>query len=79
MIVKKSAREIEALREAGRVVAHAHQAMREVADVGVTLKELDAVARDVLADAGATSAFLDYHPPFAPSPFPGVICASVLI
>ena len=77
MIVKKSAREIEALREAGRVVAHAHRAMREVAGVGVTLKELDAVARDVLADAGATSAFLDYHPPFAPSPFPGVICASV--
>ena len=77
MIVKKTAREVEALREAGRVVARAHEAMRAVAGVGVTLKELDAVAADVLDEHGATSAFLDYHPPFAPTPFPGVICASV--
>jgi methionyl aminopeptidase len=77
MIVRKTAREIEALREAGRVVALAHRAMREVADVGVTLKELDRVAAEVLAEHGATSAFLDDHPHFAPTPFPGVICASV--
>jgi methionyl aminopeptidase len=70
-IVRKS------LREAGRVVARAHEAMRETAKVGVTLKELDAVARDVLADHGAESAFLDYQPGFAPTPFPGVICSSV--
>lgn len=77
MIVRKSAREIEALREAGRVVALAHDAMRAAADVGVSLGELDAVAADVLAEHGATSAFLGYHPGFAPRPFPGVICASV--
>lgn len=77
MIVRKTVREIAALREAGRVVAHAHRAMREVADVGVTLHELDAVARDVLAEHGAESAFLDYQPGFASTPFPGVICSSV--
>lgn len=77
MIVRKNAREIEALREAGRVVARAHEAMRAVADVGVTLKELDDVAAEVLARNGATSAFLGYQPHFAPTPFPGVICASV--
>lgn len=77
MIVKKTAREVDALREAGRVVARAHEAMRAKAAVGVTLEELDAVAADVLDEHGATSAFLGYQPNFATSPFPGVICASV--
>ena len=77
MIVRKTRREIAALREAGRVVAAAHDAMHAAAGVGVTLKELDAVARDVLAEHGAESAFLDYQPGFAPTPFPGVICSSV--
>src|SRR5690554_3403183 len=76
MIIRKSRKDIDALREAGRVVALAHQAMRAAADVGVTLRDLDEVARDVLREHGATSAFLDYHPHFAPTPFPGVICAS---
>ncbi|MEX1177302.1 MAG: type I methionyl aminopeptidase [Nitriliruptor sp.] len=77
MIVRKSPRHIEGLREAGRVVALAHEAMFAKAAVGVTTRELDEIARDVLREHGATSAFLDYHPHFAPSPFPGVICASV--
>jgi methionyl aminopeptidase len=77
LIVRKSPRDIEGLREAGRVVALAHEAMFEHAKVGATTRELDEIARDVLREHGATSAFLDYHPHFAPSPFPGVICASV--
>ncbi|HSK21889.1 MAG TPA: type I methionyl aminopeptidase [Egicoccus sp.] len=76
MIIRKSRKDIAALREAGRVVALAHEAMRAAADIGVTLRDLDEVARDVLREHGATSAFLDYHPHFAPTPFPGVICAS---
>jgi methionyl aminopeptidase len=39
--------------------------------------ELDQVARDVIAEHGGSSTFLGYHPHFAPTPFPGVICASV--
>jgi len=31
----------------------------------------------VLAKAGASSPFLDYHPSFAPVPYPAVICTSV--
>lgn len=77
MIIRKSARDIAAMREAGRVVALAHAAMQQAAGPGVTLLELDQVARDVLAEHGATSAFLGYHPHFAPTPFPGVICSSV--
>src|SRR5438876_8981913 len=65
------------MREAGRVVAHALAAVREAAAVGTSLAELDEVAHDVLRKAGARSPFLHYHPSFAPTPFPAVICASV--
>ena len=77
MIELKSRAELDAMREAGRVVAAALDAVRATAAVGVSLKELDAVAAQVIADAGAVSSFLDYHPGFAPTPYPAVICASV--
>ena len=65
------------MRAAGRVVATALLQMRKQAAVGVSLLELDEVARAVLAEHGATSPFLHYQPSFAHSPFPAVICASV--
>jgi methionyl aminopeptidase len=73
----KSPAEIEAMRSAGRVVATALLQMRKQAAVGVSLLELDEVARAVLAEHGATSPFLHYQPSFAHAPFPAVICASV--
>ena len=77
MVELKSPAEIGAMRSAGRVVAAALAACRAAAAVGVALSELDQVARGVLAEAGATSPFLNYQPSFAHSPFPAVICASV--
>jgi methionyl aminopeptidase len=65
------------MREAGRVVARALAETAATAAPGVTLKELDEVAREVLRQAGATSPFLGYKPRFAPVPFPAVICASL--
>ena len=73
----KSDAAIDAMREAGRVVANALAAVRREAAVGVSLAELDEVAHEVLRKAGARSPFLNYHPSFAPTPFPAVICASV--
>ncbi|MGH3357993.1 MAG: type I methionyl aminopeptidase [Nocardioidaceae bacterium] len=69
--------EIDAMHAAGQVVARALAAMRTAVDVGVSPTELDTVGADVLTDAGADSPFLDYHPSWAPSPFPGVSCISV--
>lgn len=77
MIELKTPAELDAMRVAGKVVAAALTAVREAAAVGVRLLDLDEVARDVLSDHGAKSSFLDYHPHFAPTPFPAVICASV--
>jgi methionyl aminopeptidase len=77
MIELKSSGESEALGEAGRVVAAALAAVRDHASVGVRLDELDDVARSVIVGAGARPSFLDYHPSWAPTPFPGIICTSV--
>jgi len=77
VIERKTSREIGLMREAGRVVAETLRAVRERADVGVTLVELDVEASRIIDKGGATPAFLGYHPSWAPSPFPGVICVSV--
>ncbi|MGW7269743.1 type I methionyl aminopeptidase [Streptomyces sp. NPDC054864] len=77
MVELKTDTSIDAMREAGRIVAQALTAVREAADVGVSLLELDEVAHEVLRTAGATSPFLGYRPSFAPTPFPAVLCASV--
>lgn len=77
MVEIKTELEIQAIRAAGQVVADILASARAAAAPGVALKELDAVARDVLAKAGATSPFLNYHPKFAPRPYPAVICTSV--
>jgi methionyl aminopeptidase len=77
MVEIKTDAALEAMREAGRVVAHALTAARAAAAVGTRLRELDEAARAVLSEAGARSPFLGYRPSFAPTPFPAVICASV--
>ncbi|MGV4888103.1 type I methionyl aminopeptidase [Streptomyces viridosporus] len=77
MVELKTDTSIDAMHTAGRVVANALTAVRKAADVGVSLLELDEVAREVLRGAGATSPFLGYRPSFAPTPFPAVLCVSV--
>ncbi|MFH8368805.1 type I methionyl aminopeptidase [Streptomyces sp. NPDC018031] len=77
MVEIKTDAALDAMREAGRVVAEALDTVRGAAAVGVRLRELDEAARTVLREAGADSPFLGYRPDFAPVPFPAVICASV--
>lgn len=77
MVELKTPAEVESMRAAGQVVADALQAVRKYAAVGVSLTELDRVAAEVIAEAGAAPLFLGYHPNWAPMPFPGTICASV--
>ena len=77
MVEYKTPGEIDAMHAAGQVVARVLAAVRDQAVPGVRLAKLDATARDVLAEARATSPFLGYQPRFADTPFPAVICASV--
>ncbi len=77
MVEIKTAGEIQAMRAAGQVVAQILAAVQDQAKAGMRLTELDEIARDVLAGAGAVSPFLGYQPGFAPVPFPAAICTSV--
>lgn len=72
----KSADQLLAMRRAGLVVATTLSALGEHVAPGVTTGELDALARDMLARAGATSSFLGYGAAWGP-PFPAVTCISV--
>lgn len=72
----KTPEEIAIMREAGRIVAVAHQAMREAVRPGVTTAQLNKLADTVLRDHGATPAFLGYPKPDSPD-YPASICASV--
>jgi len=69
--------QIEQMRPAGRFVADVITRLAEVADVGVNLLELDAVAHEMIRERGAESCYLDYHPSFGASPFGKVLCTSV--
>jgi methionyl aminopeptidase len=77
MVELKTETEIDAMAAAGAVVAEALRAVVEHAVPGQTTAELDGVAAGVLARRGAGSPFLNYHPRWAPSPFPAVLCVSV--
>lgn len=70
MIVRKSAKELELMREAGRIVAHAHRLMKEAIAPGITTAELDRIAEEYIRSQGAVPSFKGYND------FPYSICAS---
>ncbi|MGI9953029.1 type I methionyl aminopeptidase [Moorellaceae bacterium AZ2] len=71
MIVLKGRREIEFMRQAGRVVAEALAALERRIAPGVTTLELNRLAEEVLERRGAVPAFKGYRG------FPASICTSV--
>ncbi len=70
IITIKGPDEFDKMLVAGRVVAHAHAAVREAMVPGVTMKELDEIAETVIRDHECRPSFLGYHG------YPGSICAS---
>ena len=71
MIVLKSKRELDFMREAGKISAQALALVGEHIKEGVTTKELDEIARQFIVKCGAQPSFLGY------SGYPATICASV--
>ncbi|EEH64684.1 methionine aminopeptidase, type I [Gleimia coleocanis DSM 15436] len=67
----KTPQQLRYMREAGLVVAAMHKALREAAQPGVTLLELDKVSAATIKAHGAKSNFLGYHG------FPATVCISV--
>lgn len=71
MIFIKSRNEIELMREAGRIVAQAHELIRKAIKPGITTEELDQIAEKHILEQDALPAFKGYRG------FPASICASV--
>ncbi len=71
MIVYKSAREVETMREAGRIARVALDAACAMAKAGVTTAEIDAEVERVIRANGATPEFKGYHG------YPASSCISV--
>ncbi|HEX3031602.1 MAG TPA: type I methionyl aminopeptidase [Bacillota bacterium] len=71
MITCKSDREINYMRDAGRLVAQTLDQIKQAVRPGVTTKELDQLAEDMIVSAGAVPAFKGYNG------YPATICASI--
>ena len=71
MITIKSDREIQLMKEAGRITAYAHEMVRKAIKPGVSTYELDKIAYDAIVSQGAVPSFLNYHG------YPASICASI--
>lgn len=75
MIPIKSPAEIERMREACRIAADILEALKAHAREGVTTYELDQIARNLMMEAGATSACYNYQ--VGSRRFPSHTCISV--
>ncbi|MGV9673735.1 type I methionyl aminopeptidase [Nocardia sp. NPDC003482] len=77
MVELKSPAEIERMRVTGRFVADVLSELRERAQVGVNLLDLEKHVRRRIQERGATSCYWDYAPSFGRGPFRNTICLSV--
>ena len=73
MVHLKSTAEIEKMTAAGRIVADVLAAVGKQVRPGISTKELDQTARELMHRAGGIPSFLGYGQP----PFPAAICTSI--
>lgn len=71
MVTIKSTREIELMREAGKIVALAHQAAKEAIKPGLSTYELDQIVEKTIRSHGAIPSFKNYNG------FPSSACISI--
>ena len=73
----KRPEDIEKMRQAGRIVAQVHQLCRRMCKPGVTTKEIDEAAGQLIADLGAVGTFKNF-PTYRPGEgFPANLCISI--
>lgn len=76
MIIAKSRKDLDRMREVGELIAEVREAVRAMVVPGMTTLELNEAAAKMMREANARPAFLGYQPSGL-TPFPFVICASV--
>ena len=70
-ITIKSEREIELMREAGRLLARTMRNLRKRSIAGMTTKEVDRICEEIIRSYGCVPSFLNYNG------FPASVCVSV--
>lgn len=76
MIIIKTKKEIDYIRESCQIVAETLQLVKSYAKPGVTTLELDKLAEDFIRSNNATPAFKGYRQGNSPG-FPGTLCTSI--
>ena len=71
MIILKSPREILLMKESGRIVSLVFKTLKEELKPGMSTKDVDAIARNVILKEGGIPTFLNYNG------FKGNVCVSV--
>ena len=69
--------ELVRARATGALVARILQALTSRVAVGTNLLEIDQWVREMIAEAGAESCYVDYAPSFGRGPFGHYVCTSV--
>lgn len=77
MALIKSAKEIEALREGGKILGGVLRTLAKKVKPGVSTWELEEIARKEIKTAGAEPAFLGYSPEKTLPPYPAALCISI--
>ncbi len=76
MIIAKSRKDLDRMREVGELIAEVRETLRSMVAPGITTLELNAVAEKMMRERGAIPTFIGYKP-HGMVPFPYAICASV--
>lgn len=67
----KSEREIELMREAGKILAAVHEGLKEIIKPGITTLDIDKKANELIKGFGCIPSFLNYNG------YPASVCVSV--
>ena len=67
----KSNREIELMREAGRILTIVHEELEKAIRPGITTKEIDRLGEEIIRSYGCIPSFLNYNG------YPASVCVSV--
>ena len=70
-VVLKSPVDLGRMRAAGALLASVHERLRGLIEPGITTRELDSVAYDMVTSAGGSPSFLNYRG------YPASVCTSV--
>jgi methionyl aminopeptidase len=71
MIIAKSKKDLDRMREAGELIAEVRERLRSMIEIGITSLELNKTAEKMIRERGAIPSFVGYHG------FPFAICASL--